>query len=385
MRRFTRLALGAGAALGLSAWVAPVAGAEGFAPGPHFGGGGDHAVFVQTDNIAGNQIVAYHRDHDGTLDLANTYATGGLGGVLNGSAVDHLGSQGSLASDPTHGLLYAVNAGSNTVSVFSVDGDQLSLRQVVDSGGTFPVSVAVHDDLVYVLNAKDGGSVSGYWVSGGRLHPIWGSTRSLGLTIPTDTTQFTHTPGQVAFSPDGTQLIVTTKANVVGNDIDVFGVRSDGRLSHSPVVNSEPGTVPFAITFDQAGHLLIGEAGPSAVVTFRLHRDGTVTQLDSLANEQPGLCWITPAGQYFFTGNTASNSTSGYQSSANGQLTLLGFTPTDPGTVDASASANGRFLYVQTGGKGIVDEFQVNADGSLTELGSVTVAGAVGGEGIVAF
>ena len=299
--------------------------------------------------------------------------------------VDHLGSQGSLASDPTHGLLYAVNAGSNTVSVFSVDGDQLSLRQVVDSGGTFPVSIAVSGDLVYVLNAENGGSVSGYWVDDGRLHRIWGSTRSLGLTIPTDTTQFTHTPGQVAFSPDGSQLIVTTKANVVGNDIDVFGVGSDGRLSDSPVVNSEPGTVPFAITFDQAGHLVIGEAGPSAVVTFRLHRDGTVTQLDSLANGQPGLCWVTPAGEFFFTGNTASNSTSGYQSSANGQLTLLGFTPTDPGTVDGSATANGRFLYVQTGGNGIVDEFQVNANGSLTEVGSVTVAGAVGGEGIVAF
>ena len=198
---------------------------KGSRQGPHFGGGGDHAVFVQTDNIAGNQIVAYHRDHDGTLTLANTYTTGGLGGVLNGSAVDHLGSQGSLASDPTHGLLYAVNAGSNTVSVFSVDGDQLSLRQVVDSGGTFPVSIAVHGDLVYVLNAENGGSVSGYRVADGRLHRIWGSTRSLGLTIPTDTTQFTHTPGQVTFSPDGSQLIVTTKANVIGNDIDVFGVR----------------------------------------------------------------------------------------------------------------------------------------------------------------
>ena len=385
MRRLTRVALGAGAVLGLSAWVAPVAGAEGFPPGPHLGEGGDHAVFVQTDNTSGNQIVAYDRDHDGTLTLVGNYATGGLGGELNGSAVDHLGSQGSLASDPTHGLLYAVNAGSNTVSVFSVDGDQLSLRQVVDSGGTFPVSIAVHGNLVYVLNAEDGGSVSGYWIGDGRLHPIWGSTRSLGLTIPTDTTQFTHTPGQVAFSPDGSQLIVTTKANVVGNDIDVFGVGWDGRLSHSPVVNSEPGTVPFAITFDQAGHLVIGEAGPSAVVTFRLHRDGTVTQLDSVANGQPGLCWVTPAGNFFFTGNTASNSTSGYQSSFNGQLTLLGSTPTDPGTVDGSATANGRFLYVQTGGSGIVDEFQVNGNGSLTEVGSVTVKDAVGGEGIVAF
>ena len=55
-----------------------------------------------------------------------------------------------------------------------------------------------------------------------------------------------------------------------------------------------------------------------------------------------------------------------------------------PGTVDAAASPGGQFLYVQTGGSGIVDEFPVHASGSLTELGSVTVAGAVGGEGIVA-
>ena len=384
MKRLTRAAVGAGAVLGLSAWLAPVAGAEGL-PWGQSGQGGDHAVFVQTDNLAGNQIVAYHRAHDGTLALDNTYATGGLGGQLNGSMVDHLGSQGSLVSDPEHGLLYAVNAGSNTVSVFSVDGDQLSLIQEVDSGGTFPVSIAIHDDLVYVLNALDGGSVSGFRIDDEHLHRIWGSTRPLGLSIPADGTQFTHTPGQVAFSADGSQLIVTTKANAVGNDIDVFGVGPDGRLSDSPVVNAEPGTVPFAVTFDEEGHMLVGEAGPSAVVSFTLHDDGTVSQLDSVASGQPGLCWVTPAGDFFYTGNTASNSTSGYTSTDSGQLTLLGATPTDPGTVDGASSLSGRFLYVQTGAKGIVDEFQVNPNGSLTQIGSVTVSGAVGGEGIVAF
>jgi hypothetical protein len=53
--------------------------------------------------------------------------------------------------------------------------------------------------------------------------------------------------------------------------------------------------------------------------------------------------------------------------------------------VDAAAAANGQFLYVQTGGNGIVDEFHVNANGSLTGLGAVTVSGFAGGEGIVAF
>jgi len=39
---------------------------------------------------------------------------------------------------------------------------------------------------------------------------------------------------------------------------------------------------------------------------------------------------------------------------------------------------------VQTGGNGIVDEFAVGTGGSLAKIGSVTVPGAVGGEGIVA-
>ena len=52
--------------------------------------------------------------------------------------------------------------------------------------------------------------------------------------------------------------------------------------------------------------------------------------------------------------------------------------------MDAAAAAGGRFLYVQTGGNGIVDEFSVAANGALTKIGAVTVPGAVGGEGIVA-
>src|SRR5271155_2934218 len=103
MKVLTRLAVGATAAIGLPAFAAPIAaGALGPAAGPNFGGGGQHPVFVQTDNVAGNQVVAYDRAANGTLTLANTYATGGLGGILNGSQVDHLGSQGSLTYDAAH-------------------------------------------------------------------------------------------------------------------------------------------------------------------------------------------------------------------------------------------------------------------------------------------
>ena len=386
MRRFTtralRLSLAAATVGGLAALSdAGAAGADGFDGGPHFGEGAGHVVFVQTDNTAGNQVVAYDRADNGTLTLADTYNTGGLGGVLSGSVVDHLASQGSLTFDRRNSLLYAVNAGSNTVSVFSVRGDHLALHQVVSSGGIFPVSVAVHGNLVSVLNAEDGGSVQQYASFFGHLFALPGSNRALGLD-PTASPQFVNTPGQVAFSPDGSKLIVTTKAN--GNDIDVFGVGFFGQLSASPVVNAEPGAVPFAITFDQAGHLVVAEAGANALATFTVNSDRTVSLIDSVGTGFAATCWVAPAQGFLYSSNAGSANVSGYQSAPNGQLTLLGEAGTDPGTVDASASANGQFLYVQAGKNGIVDEFQVNASGTLTALGSVTVAGAAGGEGIVA-
>ena len=135
MKTLSRLAVAVGATVGLSVLALPtLADASPLPSGPPPTVGADHAVFVQTDNPAGNQIVAYHRNVNGTLVLAGTYPTDGLGGVLNGSAVDHLASQGSLTYDSLHDLLYAVNAGSNSVSVFSVHGDQLALRQVIPSG-----------------------------------------------------------------------------------------------------------------------------------------------------------------------------------------------------------------------------------------------------------
>ena len=185
---------------------------------------------------------------------------------------------------------------------------------------------------------------------------------------PTATPQFVNTPGQVAFSPDGSKLIVTTKAN--GNDIDVFNVGLLGYLSPNPVVNAEPGTVPFAIGFDQAGNLVIAEAGTNSLATFALNHDGTVTLLHSVATGQAATCWVASAGSFFYASNAGSASVTGFRSGPGGQLTALGNTSTDAGTVDAAASSDGRFLYVQAGGPGNVDAFRINSDGSLTALGS---------------
>jgi DNA-binding beta-propeller fold protein YncE len=342
----------------------------------------DHArvVFVQNDDPAGNVVYAYRRHHDGTLTLAGSYPTGGLGGILGGSVVDHLASQGALALDAADGLLFAVNAGSDTVSVFGVRGDRLDLRQTIRSRGDFPVSVAMHRHLLYVLNARDGGSVAGFRIADGRLRPIRHSTRPLGLD-PTATPEFTNTPGQVLFTPDGRHLLVTTKAN--GNAVEVFTVRDRGRLS-GPVTTTLPGAVPFAGVFDRSGRLVLTEAGPNAVATFDLTRSGRLAPLDSQATGQTATCWITAVRHVMYASNAGSGSLTGLATEHDGDIDLRGQTATDPGTVDAAASGNGRYLYVQTGGAGVVDEFRVHSEGGLTLIGSVTVPHGVGGEGIAA-
>ncbi len=380
MKALTRFVPAAAAAIAVTAFAAPAASA---ATQSAAGGGssGDGAVFALTDNTAGNTVAAYHRAANGTMAAAGTYRTGGLGGVLTGSVVDHTASQGALAYDANRGLLIAVNPGSDTISVFRVDGDRLALSQVLPSGGDFPVSMTVHGEQAYVLNALGGGSLHGYRIAGQYLVPIPGSYRALNLGT-TATSQFTATPGQVAFTPDGSRLLVTTKGAT--NDVDVFAVRPDGRLSATPTVSSLPGDVPFAVAFDQAGHVALAEAGPSAIATFALSRDGKLTQLDAADTGQAATCWVVGAGQYLYTSNAGSGSLSGYTAGSSGKLTALGNTPTDAGTVDAASAAAGRFVYAQAGKAGIVDEFAVQAGGALTPIGSVTVPGGAGGEGIAA-
>ena len=357
--------------------TALVAGPAAAAPQHHDRGG---AVFVQSDNVAGNTVVAYARSADGALIKTHTYSAGGLGGVLTGSVVDHLASQGGLTFDDTRTHLYAVNAGSDTLAAFDVHSTRLTDRQVIPSGGDFPVSVTTHGDLVYVLNARGGGSIQGYRRVGDALVRVPAWRRDLGI----DTAQapeFTHTPGQITFTPDGSKLIVTTKAGA--HSLDVFAVNHGAPSAH-PVRTVLAGTVPFAVAFDTHGRLLVTEAGPNVVASFALRHSGTLTALHQAATGQAATCWITAIGDTVYASNAGSATVTGYRVKAGGVLRSLGNTTTDAGTVDGAASSDGKNLYVQAGANGIVDSYHVHHDGSLTRTGSVTVPGAIGGEGIVA-
>jgi hypothetical protein len=340
------------------------------------------AVFVQTDNPSGNAVVAYSRGPGGALHRTATYSTHGLGGILNGSVVDHTASQGSVRYDGAHGLLYVTNAGSDSITVFRVRGADLHRTQVIKSGGTFPVSIARYGNAVFVLNARNGGSIQGFVRVGDFLVRVPRWHRELGLN-PNATPEFTTTPGQVAFTADGSKLLVTTKANT--SAVDVFSLSRSGTLSRGPVVDALPGAVPFAMAFDRNGHLLLAEAGTNALATFAVRPDGTLRSIATALTGQAATCWIVRVGHDVYLSNAGSANLSGYRlTSAATVAADLGQTATDPGTVDAAASSDHGFLYVQTGAAGIVDEFTIAPNGQLNRLGAVTVPNGVGGEGIAA-
>jgi 6-phosphogluconolactonase len=132
------------------------------------GSGG--AVFVMTNAADRNEIIAYERNADGSLQEKRSFPTGGRG---SGGVTDPLGSQGSLTLTQDHSLLLAVNAGSGDISVFRVHGAMLSLVDRVPCGGSEPVAVAQHGNLVYVVNAGGSSNVTGFRLErDGRLRAI---------------------------------------------------------------------------------------------------------------------------------------------------------------------------------------------------------------------
>ena len=331
-------------------------------------------VYVN-DNTAGtNTIGAFDRHADGTLtpEAGSAFAVGGAG---TGAG---LASQGALQISPGGRFLIAADAGSNQISVLRIqDHGSLSLVPggVVSSGGSLPVSVAVHHHLVYVANAGTGDSnFTGFRLSHrGRLQPIAGST----VTLPGNAQ-----PGDVLFNGTGAKLAGT----LVGtSQIDSFTVGSGGRLTAAP---GSPflaqGLGPFGSEFRPTNpdQLFVSNAhnvgaGTGTISALSDSANGTLSTIGSspFADLQTAPCWveITHDGRFLFTVNTGSGEISRYSIALGGALRLLGSTPVGAtggvGAVDARLSPDGRYLFVDESRIGAVGVFAVSG-GNLTELPS---------------
>jgi 6-phosphogluconolactonase (cycloisomerase 2 family) len=326
------------------------------------------AVFTLSNSAAGNAVIAFGRSADGSLTPAGSFATLG-----NGTGAG-LGSQGAVALSDDGQFLFAVNAASNTVTSFTVDGTSLTRVSTVASGGTLPISLTTHGSILYVLNAGGTENITGFAIgSAGDLTTLAGSSRPLSGTGVG--------PAQVGFDPSGRWLVVTEKNT---NLIDVYAVAGNGYAS-APIVNPSAGQTPFGFAFNQQGVLIVSEAfggavDASAVSSYTLGSGGTLDVVSaSVPTTETAACWVavTNNGNFAYAANTGSASVTGFDV-RNASLAILnadgktGTTGTTP--IDAAVSRNSQFLYTLTAGSHSISAFGVRQnDGSLT-----TVGGAAG-------
>jgi 6-phosphogluconolactonase len=337
------------------------------------GSGAANHVYVNDNTAGSNTIAAFDRHADGTLTptSGSPFRAGGEG---TGTG---LASQGAVQVSPDGRFVLAVDAGSNQVSVLRIRDDG-TLKEVaggtVSSGGSRPVSIAIHGDLVYVANAGDDASnYTGFHLGdSGRLTRISGST----VAVPAGSQ-----PGDVLFNGTGRKLVGTRIGTSL---IDSFTVGRDGRLTAgpgSPYVAQ--GLGPFGSEFrpTNADQLFVSNAhnGPGAG-TVSAYNDSAAGALTSIgaspfANNDTAPCWveISHDGRFLFAVNTAGGTISRYSIADDGSLTLLGNTAVGAtgglGAVDAQLSPDGSVLYVNESRIASIGAFAVDG-GSLAELAS---------------
>jgi 6-phosphogluconolactonase len=331
------------------------------------------AVYVQT-NAAPNEVIAFRRATDGSLDRIGSVATGG-----DGDGSPHLQSQGSvtLTGDGRH--LLVTNAASDDLSVFSVAADgSIELRERMHTGST-PRSVAERDGLVVVLNTGEPGLVS-FRLNAEGIERLEGGDQGLD-TSDAD-------PAQIAFSPDGSMVVITQRGT---DSIVTYQVTSDGSFGASSEIASE-GPTPYGFAFTSGGTLVVAEAfgaekGAAAASSYALEDGSLVVRTSSVGNGRSEICWavITPDDRFAFTTNFADGAVSRYAIASDGSLSLEDATAgisVDgmPGLRDEDITSDGRFLYAIDADGGRIYGWAVDAKGSLEPVGSwdelpATVAG----------
>lgn len=385
-------------------------------------GSDDHAggfVYSATNDPNGNAVNVFKRNSStGGLTLVETVPTGGHGLAAQPpftfSIVD---SSDSMTTARNGQLLFVVNDGKrdNTITAFRATDDGLRRVQVVSSGGTLPVSLAVSGNLLYVVNERSA-NIFGYRISSsGHLRAISNSSRQLSQQFPSQPNGAGGVAAQIGFSPDGRHVVVTARGLPSHQGvIDTFEVQSDGSTAEPQEFTAGVDPNPFGFSFTNAGQLLVsnvGFVGPpinypegnvpgtqladptqfrGSASSYSVSSSGAVTPITTeVPSGGRGACWLVLSkDQHFaFVTNTLSAAMPGsgigavttYAVGAGGTLTYVTQTNSTPGgnPTDMSVSPDGRFLYMLNPGvfgpPSGIDVFKIGPGGSLTlQPGSVT-------------
>jgi 6-phosphogluconolactonase (cycloisomerase 2 family) len=263
---------------------------------PAFASDQGSAVYTMSNEVTGNNVLVFKRNPlNGQLDdTPLSFPTQGFG---TGGG---LGNQNAVVLDQSNRWLYVVNPGSGNISVFLVEEDGLRFLQTTvqfsDPGRGRPISLTVHDDLLYVLTEGEGTTpdeIFGFRIQDDGTLVLVATNGFLSAPL-TD-------PAQIQFSPDGDLLIVTEKAT---NRIDTFTVDANGQLGSIRVHNSAVPT-PFGFSFGDRNQVFVSEANggladSSVVSAYRFNASGDVWLVDTEETTETAACWVvvSPDGRF---------------------------------------------------------------------------------------
>ena len=333
------------------------------------------AVYVQTNDATGNEVIAFSRAVDGALTPLGRYSTGG-----RGTGLPHLASAGSVVLSDDDRWLLVVNAGSDELSLFAVQPDGLRLADRAGSGGSKPTSVAVSGALVYVLN-NGTPNISGFNLTDGKLTALAGSTRPLS-SADAD-------PAQISFTPDGGALIATERGT---NSISSYVLDQRG-YAQGPTTIRSSGQTPYGFGLTADGSLIVSEAfggaaEAAAASSYAVSGAGELTMVSgSVGDTRSEVCWValTKDDRFAYVTNFGDGTVSCYEITPDGGLRLhdpvAGSTGQgEKGLRDEAISGDGRHLYAIHADSQKLCGWAVGQGGQLTPVGEFegvpdTVAG----------
>jgi hypothetical protein len=374
------------------------------------------AVYTESNSPAGNSVAVFDRYDDGTLALRQKVSTGGKGSLQSvgcGPGCPILDSQNEVVVSDNGKHVFAVNAGSNTVSSFRETEHGLQLVDQASSGGIMPESIALHDHVLYVLNVATGnangttGNIYGLRISHhGQLSPL-GSSQPLAHAAPPD---HSADPRAIGFDHDGKVIVVTEiAAGFMGpgppGAIDTFVIGHNDQAGPA-VSHPVSDALPFGFAIDGKDRLVLSQLHGldpgtiGSVSTYQLSNSGGVTPIDTKPSGGTLPCWVVVTGDnrvayVVNTGAGAPAPVNGFGLGNHGALTPLspaaGSTSGEFARTDEALSRDSKYLYVLApqvgpGAPSHIDEYSVNRDGSLRLIGATPASAnlGIGASGVAA-
>jgi hypothetical protein len=298
----------------------------------------DRFVYTQT-NDSTNAVVGFRRDQLGNLTPVpgSPVATGGTGVFDPAGILGPFDADQQLAVDRDRFLLFAVNAGSNSIAVFHIVPVNGSLVPVqgspFPSGGINPISVGVRGDQLVIINQNQNqanpASVNGktpnivtrhITLEGGLVELLddtslalpQGSSPSQALTTNTGAFVFDPEFAPPAQAPANPPFPVGTLAS--------YRLSPTGKLtptSGNPPAAFDSTAAPGVLTASPLGswaspvarELYVGVTGQSALAAFTWDDEGNPSFQSLVPLTGKAVCWVrvNHTGTRVYTSNTGSH------------------------------------------------------------------------------